>query len=275
MGVKRIQSIEDLQPDPKNANLGTERGRGMRCICENCGKVFYAEPNRVRAGRAKNCCLKCSYASRSRNARRRIEHICLWCGKTFYITHSRAENGRGKYCSKECKRLSLGEMKMCPICHKQFWAYKKDNRIYCSKICADAAPEKSKRARASALVQWADSRQRAKLLRGIKLRSESPEWRGAAHFQRGALHPRYKGNKRARLTDVGRYRYKLWHKMVLAQANYTCDLSGFRGGKLEAHHIQAWAEYPEGRYAVSNGAALSIRSHHLLHSLERSCQMMG
>jgi len=27
--VKRIQSIDDLQPDPKNANQGTERGRGM------------------------------------------------------------------------------------------------------------------------------------------------------------------------------------------------------------------------------------------------------
>ena len=27
--MKRIQSIDDLQPDPKNANVGTERGRGM------------------------------------------------------------------------------------------------------------------------------------------------------------------------------------------------------------------------------------------------------
>lgn len=27
--MKRIQSIDDLTPDSKNANLGTERGRGM------------------------------------------------------------------------------------------------------------------------------------------------------------------------------------------------------------------------------------------------------
>jgi len=27
--VKHIQGIEDLRPDPQNANLGTERGRGM------------------------------------------------------------------------------------------------------------------------------------------------------------------------------------------------------------------------------------------------------
>lgn len=273
--MKQIQSIDDLTPDNRNAILGTEHGRGMQCICENCRKIFYAQPNRIRAGRAKNCCLKCSYASRSRNAKRRVMCACLHCGKIFYVVPSRVEDGRGKYCGRKCRRLHLGEMKTCPICCNPFWAYKKENRIYCSRECANLAPDKAARARASMLAQWDGPATKERLLRGISRRSESVEWRNAVQFQRGAAHLKYKGNRTARVTEAGRYRYKRWHRMVLVKADHTCALSGLRGGRLEAHHIRAWADYPAARYGLDNGIALSVRSHRLLHRLERSCQLMG
>lgn len=56
--------------------------------------------------------------------------------------------------------------------------------------------------------------------------------------------------------------YKVWSKSVKCRDKWKCQLqSSDCCGKLEAHHIFNWTEYPELRYELSNGITL-CHSHH-------------
>lgn len=63
--------------------------------------------------------------------------------------------------------------------------------------------------------------------------------------------------------DTLRHRreYKDWRIAVYERDNYTCQCCGSRGGKLNAHHINSFADYPEFRYDVANGITLCIKCH--------------
>ena len=63
--------------------------------------------------------------------------------------------------------------------------------------------------------------------------------------------------------DTLRHRreYKEWRTTVYERDNYTCQCCGSRGGKLNAHHINQFADYPELRYDVNNGITLCAQCH--------------
>jgi len=60
---------------------------------------------------------------------------------------------------------------------------------------------------------------------------------------------------------------KLWKDSVFARDGYTDQKTGIKGGKLVAHHIQNFAQYPELRLAIDNGITLSIKSHREFHKI--------
>lgn len=55
--------------------------------------------------------------------------------------------------------------------------------------------------------------------------------------------------------------YRDWRLMVFGCDNYTCRLCGQRGCYLSAHHIRRFADFPELRFAVSNGITLCRDCH--------------
>ena len=57
----------------------------------------------------------------------------------------------------------------------------------------------------------------------------------------------------------------LWRDSVFARDNYTDAKTGIRGGKLVAHHILNFAQYPELRTSIENGITLSQESHREFH----------
>lgn len=59
--------------------------------------------------------------------------------------------------------------------------------------------------------------------------------------------------------------YKRWRKSVFERDNYTCQICGTRGGKLDAHHIVAWSDSIRLRYEVNNGQTLCSKCHYKLH----------
>lgn len=58
-----------------------------------------------------------------------------------------------------------------------------------------------------------------------------------------------------------RREYKNWRTAIYERDDYTCQCCGKRGGKLNAHHINQFSDYPEIRYDVNNGITLCVECH--------------
>lgn len=63
--------------------------------------------------------------------------------------------------------------------------------------------------------------------------------------------------------DTLRHRreYKEWRTSVYERDDYVCQCCGVRGGKLNAHHINQFANYHELRYDIRNGITLCENCH--------------
>lgn len=63
--------------------------------------------------------------------------------------------------------------------------------------------------------------------------------------------------------DILRHRreYKEWRTAVYERDDYTCQCCGEKGGRLNAHHINQFADYPELRYDINNGITMCTKCH--------------
>ena len=64
-----------------------------------------------------------------------------------------------------------------------------------------------------------------------------------------------------------REEYKLWRNSVFERDNFTCQKTGQRGGRIVAHHINNFADFPDLRTSISNGITLSDKAHREFHKL--------
>ncbi len=84
----------------------------------------------------------------------------------------------------------------------------------------------------------------------------------------GPDHWNWKGGK-AKRNAGSDYEYCKWRRDVLSAGMFTCALCGQYGGKLSAHHLDSWSEFPELRYERSNGICLCFSCHMTIHGLRR------
>ena len=61
--------------------------------------------------------------------------------------------------------------------------------------------------------------------------------------------------------------YKEWRRACLKRNNFTCQITGQKGGDLVVHHINNFAEFPELRFAIDNGITLSKEVHSKFHKI--------
>ena len=58
---------------------------------------------------------------------------------------------------------------------------------------------------------------------------------------------------------------KLWRKSVFERDNFTCQKYGIKGGELQSHHINNFADFPELQTSINNGITLSEKAHREFH----------
>lgn len=70
--------------------------------------------------------------------------------------------------------------------------------------------------------------------------------------------------------DAGRRtpEYRKWRTNVFQRDNYTCQMCGKRGGKLNAHHIKRYRNCISGRTNIENGITLCEECHKAIHHKE-------
>ena len=92
-----------------------------------------------------------------------------------------------------------------------------------------------------------------------KSKVTSKDKSGANHWNwKGGITPK---NQKERNSQEARS----WRKAVFERDEYTCQLCGQIGGKLNAHHIKPWATYKLLRYEISNGVTLCESCHRAEH----------
>lgn len=62
--------------------------------------------------------------------------------------------------------------------------------------------------------------------------------------------------KFGKLCRITRDQLRIWKKRVFERDDYTCQLCGYNGKHIEAHHKKPKAEYPELAFDVENGITL-------------------
>lgn len=207
-------------------------------ICQYCGKEFYAD----RKGRK-----FCSNECRSLSQRKRIITKCEQCGKVIQKKKCLYENVEHHYCSIKCRSLWLSihnsgtnnkqykrVVFKCEVCGKEATQiesmYYRHKNHYCSAKCASIG-------------------------QGIIYKREK--------------HPNWNPNLTDEEREKGRHieGYDDFIKQVLERDNYTCQLTGKRGGKLEVHHLNCFSDFKEGRMDLDNCITLSKEIHKLFHKI--------
>lgn len=200
------------------------------------------------------------------------EHECQYCHNKF-SKHGAYNGYEPKFCSRECFGKSLVRESVCLQCGDNYHTSKKHgqrNKMFCSMKCAgdykkgrpfsDEHRASISRVQQGKPIPWLHTIEVVEKIRKA-LRGKPQPW------NRGVNHPNWKGglSNSDREKDMGRVDYKEWRRLVYERDDFTCQKCFNRGGRLHAHHIKSYMDFPELRYVVDNGLTLCISCHHKLH----------
>ena len=200
-----------------------------------------------------------------------IKIICKSCKKEFLVYPYRKDSA--EFCSRNCKGIYKRGTKawnsgkqnkikiICKICKTEFKRYPSRKAIFCSPKCQAIDkigiknPGLSERMKGNKYALGHIYTKEARQKIGISNSGEN------CHF--------WKGNKMAEYPKKDRIRksieYRIWRNAVFELYDYTCQKTGERGGKIVAHHIQNFEDYPDLRLAIDNGIVLTEKSHKEFH----------
>ncbi len=188
-----------------------------------------------------------------------MNRTCNTCGiekdaqRDFYVSNQRA-------CCKACMPQNQKVEHTCVACGKKRMVTKANLRLSkgSCRVCATkevaSRPEIKEKISNSARVQ-------------VLKQGGVPNAKKFTKERAGEKHHNWKGGitpsiMKIRLSEEMRN----WRKMVFSRDNYTCQECGQRGGKLCAHHLKSFKNFPELRFEVSNGQTLCYSCHGKTHN---------
>jgi hypothetical protein len=156
--------------------------------------------------------------------------------------------------------------KKCSVCNKEFNVppSRVNKRKTCSIKCK-AATQIGKPAWNKGIKRWWKS---------FKFSKGSIPWNKNKHgystSKKGKIYPLLRGKNsylwKGGITSINkleRVRFRLLiQKQVFERDNYTCQICGERGRKLQVDHIQSWKDYVELRFNIGNCRTLCMACHY-------------
>jgi len=192
--------------------------------------------------------LKIGWAMATKRKKKSNWLNCANCGKLFYRRGNRKLSAKNVCCSKQCaaKKLPLvigfnikpktGPILKCPQCGENFQHPPTRKAKFCSRKCFTESGECGQNIRGKNHYNWQDG--------------ATPK------------------NQRLRTSPKGR----AWTIGVFIKDNFTCRKCGYRGNRLQAHHIKPWALFHSLRFALLNGITLCKTCHKQHHKKDRQCR---
>lgn len=81
---------------------------------------------------------------------------------------------------------------------------------------------------------------------------------------KGEKHHNWKGGITSKNLQIrNSFEMRQWRINVFKRDGFKCQVCNEIGGKLEAHHIKSFSEYPELRFEINNGITLCKECHKL------------
>lgn len=204
-------------------------------------------------------CEKCGAEFTPRNSKHTwcdacLTKKCLQCDKDFNIG-KKTKYDTANFCSRKCQ----GEYRSMHYIGTNGANYRNGNRLAMSPITCDQCGKTVNKEGVQA-GKWKNqfcSRECQKLYyreNNEAFKGEnSPRWTGGVFLA-----------ERTRFMQTPQYRE--WRKAVFSRDGYTCRACKEpSSGRLNAHHIKSYAEYPELRIDVNNGITLCENCHKLVH----------
>ena len=145
--------------------------------------------------------------------------------------------------------------KFCETCDKDLILKTKRDRQrkrFCSRSC---------------LGKWTAANRDPELLKQMQKAAHTSEAKiKRSNSLSGKNNPRY---IKDRSKVIKRPMEGAWRKAVFEKDNYTCKVCEQYGGKLNAHHVAPYKEFPQFREEVNNGKALCEPCHKEVHAVAK------
>lgn len=186
------------------------------------------------------------------------QKVCEICGKVFYQSKDERNHQweKKRFCSLICKGIASRGVKIHTEKHKEELRkeMKGNTRGF---VEGKPSPRKGRKLGSPSIAK-----KRVKKPKRIKKAKEiktPPKAINAWHLSRILTEQEEKHRIRISPEMVS------WRNTVFARDNYLCQKYKTKEKKLQAHHINNFADYPELRFDVDNGITLSYKAHREFH----------
>lgn len=216
----------------KEEYIDTKQKLTIKC---KCGNTFNTSFTKFK-NRNKRQCNECSTNARKlKYESSKIEFICEYCGKKAYKSQYEYNLAKKHFCNDECRR-SFEKRNItvykCEYCGREFYRLKSSlgSKCFCNTKC---------------MGKW----------QSLHLTGEnSPSWNPQKTEEERVSARKYKA-------------YEDWRNEVLEKYDYTCIISGQRGGTLNVHHLNGYSWDIENRLNPNNGVVLTKELHDEFHKI--------
>lgn len=179
--------------------------------------------------------------------------VCEQCGREY--------NSRGtRFCSWACYTESKRTIRECVVCHERFMPRKYSTRtqpqVSCSHACADIYQKYQ-----NMTVRECETCGVLFTTHKSWMAKSPVKYCSPACYGKSIRSAEFYAPQGIRNSGI----YAEWRKAVFGHDDYTCQDCGQRGGRLNAHHVFAFAQFPEHRLEIWNGTTLCDVCHKKCH----------